>query len=141
MPMFYKEMLWTPLDLYGTWSWLRPLKEISYGKGRIFWAAYPVEVSEGLQATADLYSYVAGRLGIQSGFEIQSPLSPGVMVYPLELQDSVLYIMTSDTDVNTRIDLRDKVTGAHLSLDLPAQRAALALISKRSKQVIAKYGF
>ncbi len=117
------------------------LKEISYGKGRIFWAAYPVEVSEGLQATADLYSYVAGRLGIQSGFEIQSPLSPGVMVYPLELQDSVLYIMTSDTDVNTRIDLRDKVTGAHLSLDLPAQRAALALISKRSKQVIAKYGF
>jgi len=117
------------------------LKEISYGKGKIFWAAYPVEVSEGLQPTADLYSYVAGRLGIQPGFEIQSPLSPGVMVYPLELRDSVLYIMTSDTDVNTRIDLRDKVTGAHLSFDLPAQRAALALISKRSKQVIAKYGF
>jgi hypothetical protein len=117
------------------------LKEIPYGNGRIFWASYPVEVAEGLQSTADLYAYVAGRIGIQPEFDTQSPLSTGVMVYPLELQDSVLYIMTSDTDVNTKVDLRDKVTGVRLTLELPAQHAALALISKQSKNVIARYGF
>ncbi len=38
------------------------LKEVSHGKGRIFWAAYPVELAEGSDAAAGLYGYVAGRL-------------------------------------------------------------------------------
>ncbi len=42
---------------------------------------------------------------------------------------------------DTQIDLRDAVTGVRLALKLPAQRAALALIGKREKAVLAKYGF
>jgi hypothetical protein len=117
------------------------LKVLTYGRGQIFWAAYPVELAEGSQAAADLYSYVAGKLGIQPQFDLLMPLTPGVMVYPLELQDSVLYIMTSDTDANTKVDLRDKITGARLTLQLAGQHAALALISKTGKNIIAKFGF
>ena len=117
------------------------LKEIPYGKGRIFWAAYPVELAEGSQATADLYSYVAGRAGVAPAFDVQSPLSPGVLVYPTVLEDAVMYVMVSDAAEDAKIELLDKLTGARLSLMLPSQHAAMALIGKREKSVVAKYGF
>jgi hypothetical protein len=116
-------------------------KEIPYGKGRIFWAAYPVELAEGTQPAADLYAYVAGRAGIAPEFELQSTVSRGVLIYPTVLEDAVMYVMVSDAAEDTRIDLRDKLTGAKLSLMLPAQHAAIAVIGKREKDVVAKYGF
>ena len=117
------------------------LKEIPYGKGRVFWAAYPVELATGIQATADLYSYVAGRVGITPMYDVQGTLSPGVMVFPITLQDSVMYIITSDSADDAKIDLRDKLTGARLTFALPSQHAAIAVIGKQQKSVVAKYGF
>jgi hypothetical protein len=133
------------------------LKEIPYGTGRIFWAAYPIELAEGTQPAADLYAYVAGKAGLAPLFDlkpdlkpelkpdlqpdVQSPLSPGVLIYPTVLEDSVLYVMVSDAAQDAKIDLRDKLTGARLSLLLPAQHAAIAVIGKREKGVVAKYGF
>jgi hypothetical protein len=70
-----------------------------------------------------------------------SSVSPGVLIYPTELEDAVLYVMVSDAAEDTGIDLRDKLTGARLSLLLPAQHAAIAVLGKREKGVIAKYGF
>jgi hypothetical protein len=117
------------------------LKEISYGKGRIFWAAYPVELAEGAQGAADLYAYVSSRLGIAPMFDGLFALSPGLLVYPVVLQDSVLYVMTSESADDAKIDLRDKLTGVRLTLQLAGQHAALALIGKQEKRVISKYGF
>jgi hypothetical protein len=116
-------------------------KEIPYGKGRIFWAAYPVELAEGSQAAADLYTHVAAHLGIIPVFETQSSLPSGVLVYPVMLEDSILYVMISETSDDAKIDLRDKLTGVRLTFELPAQHAALALIGKKEKNVIAKYGY
>ena len=49
-------------------------KEIPYGKGLIFWAADPVELSESVQASADLYAYVAAQLGLAPAYEPVVPL-------------------------------------------------------------------
>jgi hypothetical protein len=119
------------------------LKEISCGRGRIFWTAYPIELAEGTQPAADLYGYVAGKIGIEPQFELQTktPLSPGILIYPAALDDAVLYVMVSDAAEEATIDLRDKLTGTQLSLRLPAQHAALAVIGKREKAVVARYGF
>jgi hypothetical protein len=116
-------------------------KEITYGKGRIFWTAYPVELAEGSEAAASLYSYVAGKAGITPQYDLVTPISPGVLVYPVVLEDSVLYVMESDSADETNIDLRDKLTGARLTLRLPAQHAALAVIGKQTKLIVATYGF
>jgi len=116
-------------------------KEISCGKGRIFWAAYPAELAEGTDAAAALYSYVAQKAGISPMFELSSPASPGVMIFPISLEDSMLYIMTSESAEDATINLRDKSTGVRLSLRLAGQHAALALIGKQKKTVLAKYGF
>jgi hypothetical protein len=117
------------------------LKEIPHGKGRIFWAAYPVELAEGTDAAAALYSYVAGRVGIAPLYDVQGPLSQGVLIFPIVLQDAVLYIMASESAEDTQIDLRDKTTGASLKLKLAGQRAAMAVVSRKSRGVVARYGF
>ena len=117
------------------------LKETPYGKGRIFWCAYAVELSEGLDAPAALYAYVAGRVGITPMFDLQAPLSPGVLVWPTVLQDSVSYVLLSDNAEDAKVDLRDKLTGTRVTLTLAGQRAAIAVISKQQKAIVAKYGF
>jgi len=117
------------------------LKEIPLGKGRVFWAAYPVELAEGTQGTADLYQYVAGRAGIVPIFDVPASLSPGVLIYPTVFDDSILYTIISDNADDTSVDLRDKLTGLRVSLRLPSQHAAMVLIGKQEKKVIAKYGF
>jgi hypothetical protein len=116
-------------------------KEISRGKGRIYWASYPVELAENSKATADLYSYVARAAGVAILFESAPSLAPGVLVYPIILKDSVLYVLVSDRLDDTEINLRDKLTAVQINLVLPGQHAALALIGAREKRILAKYGF
>jgi hypothetical protein len=127
-------------------SWLESLKfqggnftEINHGKGRIFWAAQPVELAQNSDAAGNLYSYVAARLGMQPQFELLVPISPGVMVYPISLDDSVLYVIVSDNADDVKVDLRDKSTGVRVTLNLPQEHAALVLIGKKEKTVIGSY--
>ncbi len=116
-------------------------KETSAGKGKVFWSSYSAELAEGLDPVVALYGYVLEALKIKPMFDLQSPLPRGVLIYSTELQDSVLYIMESENADDTPVDLHDVLTGARLRLKLPAQHAALALIAKQEKSVIAKYGF
>ena len=117
------------------------LKEMPHGKGRIFWAAYPVELAEDPQATVELYSYVASRLNIVPAFTAVKQFPAGVLVFPTVLQDSILYVLLSDCDQDAAIDIRDTTTGTLLTFRLPAQHAAMAVIGKKSGQLLAKYGF
>jgi len=115
-------------------------KEVPHGKGRIFWTSYPVELSEDLRSSSDLYTYVASRLNIVPMFTQQSPLPPGVLVFPTVLADSVLYVVVSDSANDATINLRDQSTNVQLVFSLPAEHAAIAVVGKKQKQVVAKYG-
>jgi hypothetical protein len=117
------------------------LKELPHGKGRIFWTSYPAELNEDPRATTELYAYVANRLNITPAFTQQSPLPPGVLVYPATLADSMLYVLISDSASDTPVNLRDQSTGASIAFTLPAEHAAIAVIGKKEKKIIAKYGF
>jgi hypothetical protein len=98
-------------------------------------------MAEGSDAAASLYRYVAAKVGIAPLYDIRMPVSPGVLVYPVVFEDSVLYVMESDSADDTNIDLRDKLTGTRVMLRLPAERAALALVGNQAKAVLAKYGY
>jgi hypothetical protein len=116
-------------------------KEIPRGKGHIFWASYPVELAENLESTAQLYSYVTSRLKITPMFTQQTPLPPGVLVFPTVLADSVLYVFVSDSANDTPISLRDQMTDAPISFSLRAEHAAIVVVGKKEKKIVAKYGF
>jgi hypothetical protein len=117
------------------------LKEVPYGKGKIYWAAHPVEMAEGTEAAAELYSYIAGRVGVAPLYDLQEPVSPGVLIFPIALEDAVLYIMASESATDTKIDIRDKATGVRVTLELLSQHAVMVLVGKHTHAVIAKHGF
>jgi Beta-galactosidase len=116
-------------------------KEIPHGKGRIFWAAYPVELSEDLESTADLYAYVATQLNLTPTFTSQAPIPRGVLIFATELADSVMYVFVSDSANDAPMNVRDKQTGVPVTFTLRTQHAAIAVISKKEKRIVAKYGF
>lgn len=116
-------------------------KEIPSGKGRVFWSSYAAELAEEPDSATAVYAHVLGTLKIKPSFELQSAPSPDVLIYSTELQDAVLYILESENEEDAMVDLRDTVTGVRVTLKLPAQHAAMALLGKKEKAVIAKYGF
>ncbi|HUJ33463.1 MAG TPA: hypothetical protein VLY23_19435 [Candidatus Acidoferrum sp.] len=115
------------------------VKEIAEGSGHIFWAPYPAELAEGTASAAALYSAVLGELGIQAPFDVKSKVPSGILIYPTILKDSVLYVIVSEADEDSDVDLGDRTTGIELKFHLPAERAAVALVGKSG--LIAKYGF
>ena len=116
-------------------------KEIPHGKGRIFWTSYPVELADGAQPTSELYSYIASRLNLTPMFSVQSPLPTGVLAFPTVLADSLLYVFVNDSANDAAISLRDQATGVPITLSLRAEHAALAVIGKKEKKIVAQYGF
>jgi hypothetical protein len=127
-------------------GWLESLRfgdgsssmELQYGKGRLFWTAYPVELADGDGPTQALYGYLAGRAGIQPQFDLM-PIAPGVMVYPMSFEDSVLYVISNDSSGAAYIDLRDKSTGTPFTTTVRVEHASLVLVGKKEKAVIGTY--
>jgi hypothetical protein len=121
------------------------------GSGKIFWASFPVELSEGETATAELYEAILRRAQISSNFTVTAsePLPvPGlafppkdILVYPVELRDAFFYIFESESNQDAEISLKNESTGMKIDLHLPSQRAALAVVDKKTKKIVAKYGF
>jgi hypothetical protein len=64
-----------------------------------------------------------------------------VLVFPTVLSDSILYVIVSDADQDAVINIRDRATDSPLTFRLPAQHAAIAVIGKKERRTVAKYGF
>jgi hypothetical protein len=116
-------------------------KEVPHGKGRVFWAAYPVELADDPQSAADLYRFVAARINLSPLFKELGPLARGVLIFPTILADSVLYVLASDSADDAQISILDNNTGVRISLKLASQHGAMAVISKKDKKIISRYGF
>ena len=115
--------------------------DVAVGQGNLFLEAYPVELARDSVSAARVYEKLLQHLAINPPFKLLSKISSGVLIYPIELQDSVLYILESETDQDTDVNLQDTATSVKLHMRLPAQRGALALIDKKTKTITAQYGF
>jgi hypothetical protein len=120
------------------------VKLLPLEKGQLIWAAYPVELSEGPGATSTFYRQVLDHVGIKlldDAAFISAFTNDAILGYRVELDSAFLYIFESEIDRDISIDTVDPESGGHINLKLAAQRAALAVIDKKSKQIVAKYGF
>jgi len=116
------------------------VKDFPLGRGQLFWAAYPIELAESSLASAALYRQAIEGAGIPPSWDGML-LGEGVLLYPIHLQNAVLYIFESESDKDSSVTIKDAASGIELPLRLPAQRAVLALIDQKTKQLVAKYGF
>ena len=112
--------------------------EVRQGKGNIFLVATPVEFAESPDAAAAVYQHVLSQIGIAPEFEA-AHLPSGVLLRPEVLKDSVLYLFVSESSADQDIDIRDKLSGANLKLNLQASRTKLVLLDRTTGAVLAAY--
>lgn len=137
IPVSYADQQWIDelrFEDHSTW------KEAPIGRGKLLLTSFPVELSEGNDATVQVYAAALRRAGLQPPYEARQ-LSAGVLVRPTFFADSILYLFLSESGSDEAIDVRDKATGAQLRFTLPEQRAALVLLNRNNGRVIAKYGY
>ncbi len=114
------------------------LHTIAHGNGHILIASEPVEFAEGMRATGQLYAWALAQAGVQSPYEGKVP--EAVLVRPVVLAQSVLYLIVSESANEEEIALRDHLTGAEIKTKLAPGRAQLWLISKSGGQILARFG-
>jgi len=98
-----------------------------------------VELAEQVEPTVALYRYALGEAGISSTFTLE-PDEPGVLVYPALYRSAALYAFVSELGMDTSVTLRQRGSAVALEIDLPAGRAALALLDRRDGQLLGRYG-
>jgi hypothetical protein len=111
---------------------------LTKGKGKIFVTSEPVELAEGLQPAADLYTWALKQAGVEKPYTGQS--SAGVLVRPLVLADSVLYLIVSESENIEKVSVHDKLSGGEINLTVSPGRAALILLSRKDGRVLARFG-
>jgi hypothetical protein len=116
----------------------KSVREVPWGKGKILLASEPVELAEGLEATAQVYAWALARAGVEPPLIVKS-LTPGILIRPLYFRDSTLYLLVSEAELGREVEFRDRRTGAEVRLHLPAQRARILLLRNRDHQVLADY--
>jgi len=118
----------------------KAVEQIALGKGKILWAADPVELAENDGPAAALYAYALSVAGVQPAYRQIHPLAPGVLAFPTVLPDAVLYSFSSESLDDSDVDLVDALTGAEMNFHLHAQRGAVLLLERPSGKVLASYG-
>jgi len=70
-----------------------------------------------------------------------SILPAGILAFPTLFADSIVYVFVSDSAADAAIQLQDLATGVRLDFQLPSQHAAIAVLGKKEKKLLARYGF
>jgi hypothetical protein len=121
-------------------------KDVSLGTGQLFWIAYPLELAENYLEVPLFYRAIVQAAGIKPDLDVHTSWggalpNTSILIYELQLQDAILYILESEVDRDIDLGLHHIPTEAVANIHLPKQHAALVLIDKHTKQIVAKYGF
>jgi Beta-galactosidase len=117
-----------------------PWTNLPLGHGQLFWVAYPVELSRPSGIAAQIYQQAVERASIPPSWDGGLLLGDGLLIYPIHLQGAVLYIFENESNEASHMNLREPVSDTHFTAQVPAGRASLALIDKKTKQIVAQYG-
>jgi hypothetical protein len=103
------------------------------GKGRILFAALPLELNQNLQAIGDVYRYAMMVANISPTYTTTST-NAGLLICPTRLPKATLYVVTSESNQNA-VEFHDVRSGKNVSGRLESGRAALLLIDDEGKLV------
>jgi hypothetical protein len=108
------------------------------GKGRILFAALPIELNQNLQAVGDIYRYAMKAANVSPTYTT-TLTDPGMLICPTRLPKATLYVLTSETN-RKAVSFHDERSGKNFSGQLENGRAALLLISDEG-ELIASYNW
>ena len=110
--------------------------EKSLGKGKILFAALPLELNDSLQAVADVYAYALMAANVAPVFSTTLK-DPGILICPTLFPKATLYLLTSESN-RSEVSFIDLRSGKTFSGTLPSGRAALLLVGTDGK-LLASY--
>jgi hypothetical protein len=108
------------------------------GKGKIFFAALPIELNGNLRAVADVYSYALKAAGIAPVYST-TVTDPGILICPTRFSNATLYVLTSESN-QTNVSFTDLRSGKNFSGTLASGHAALLLVGSDGK-LLASYNW
>ncbi len=118
-------------QLPGNQDWAeRPL-----GKGKILFAALPLELNQNLQAVGDVYRYAMKAADISPTYTT-TLTNAGILICPTRLPKATLYVLTSESNQKA-VEFHDVRSGKSFSGQLENGRAALLLIDDQGNLVTA----
>lgn len=112
--------------------------EVPMGKGRILFAALPLELNANLRAVADVYSYALKAAKVAPVYST-TLTDPGILICPTLYPQATLYVLTSESN-QTAVSFKDLRSGRKFSGTLANGRAALLLVGTDGK-IIATYNW
>jgi hypothetical protein len=116
-------------QLPGDQDWVeKPL-----GKGRILFAALPIELNQNLQAVGDIYRYAIKAANISPTYTT-TVTDAGVLMCPTRLPKATLYVLASESNQKA-VSFHDVRSGKDFAGKLENGRAALLLISDEGKLI------
>jgi hypothetical protein len=108
------------------------------GKGKILFAALPLELNSNLRAVADGYSYALKAAGIAPVYST-TVTNPGILICPTRFTNATLYVLTSESN-QTGVSFTDLRSGNSFAGTLPSGHAALLLVGTDGK-LLASYNW
>lgn len=109
------------------------------GKGRLLFAALPLELNDNLEAIGSTYRYALKMAGVASTYSTTVD-DPGILICPTRFPHATLYVLTSESDQRRDISFRDGKSGKQFSGSLDPGRAALLMVSDEGS-VISSYNW
>ncbi len=116
----------------------KTFEEKSIGKGKILFAAFPLELNDNLEAVGQIYSYALAVAGVTPVYS-STVRDAGILISPTRFPHATLYAVSSETD-ETKISFTDERTRKQFSSELSPGRAALLLVDD-SGNVVASYNW
>jgi Beta-galactosidase len=113
----------------GNQDWAeRPL-----GRGKILFAALPLELNQNLQAIGDVYRYAMKQADISPTYTT-TVTNAGILICPTRLPKATLYVLTSESNQKA-VEFHDVRSGKDFSGQLENGRAALLLIDDQGNLI------
>ena len=113
-------------------------QESSLGKGKILFAAMPLELNQNLKAVGEVYRYAMKVANVVPTYTT-TLTDPGILICPTRLPKATLYVVTSESN-QTEVSFHDMRSGKDIHGQLESGRAALLLISDHG-ELITSYNW
>lgn len=101
------------------------------GKGKILFAALPLELNDNLEAIGDVYKYALKVAGVAPVYTTKLT-DPGILICPTQYPEATLYVITSESN-REHVDFTDVRSGREFMGTLARGRAAMLLVGADGK--------
>jgi hypothetical protein len=109
--------------------------EAPLGKGKILFAALPLELNDNLQALGDVYGYALTVAGVAPVYSTTLK-DPGILICPTRFPEATLYVITSESN-QTQVNFEDMRSGKRFAGTLASGRAAILLVGTDGRLIAA----